>query len=69
MEVRVILNEDKQLVAEIREKIVKNDGHCCCAIIFNDDNKCPCKNFREKIANKELGFCDCGLYQLIKDSE
>lgn len=68
MEVKVILNEDKNLVIQVKEKIAKNKGHCCCAIIFTDDNKCPCKDFREKIKNKELGFCDCKLYQIVKTS-
>lgn len=64
---KIVVNKDKELVKEIREKIKQNNGHCCCAIVFNDDNMCMCKEFREKIANKELGFCDCGLYELIEE--
>lgn len=63
----ITTNEDKALVAEIREQIKKNEGHCCCAIEFNDSNLCMCQEFREKIANREPGFCGCGLYQIILD--
>ena len=45
MEIKV--NSDKELVEQIRNQIKKNDGHCCCAIIFDDDNLCMCKAFRD----------------------
>ena len=59
---RVIENPDKDLVKEIRSKIKENNGHCACAIVFNDDNKCMCKEFREQINNGIVGECHCGLY-------
>lgn len=67
MEIKVIENEDKDLVKQIRETIKKHQGHCCCALDFNDDNLCMCKDFREKIKNKELGYCECTLYKIIED--
>lgn len=63
--IRIQPNSDKDLVNDIRERIKENNGHCCCAITFNDDNKCMCKEFRDRIERKEPGFCDCGLYELI----
>ena len=55
---RVITNPNKEFVAEIRAKIKENNGHCACAISFNEDNKCICKEFREQ----KIGECHCGLY-------
>ncbi len=59
---RIEINSDKDLVQEIRNKIKENNGHCACAIIFDEDNKCMCKEFREQIANGIVGECHCGLY-------
>lgn len=63
--IRVVTNSDKNLVKEIREKIKENNGHCACAIIFDEDNKCMCKEFREQIANGVVGECHCGLYKVV----
>ena len=61
--IRVVTNSDKNLVKEIREKIRANDGHCACAIVFDDDNLCMCKEFREQIADPDYeGYCHCMLY-------
>ena len=64
---RVTVNPDKNTVKEIRAKIKENNGHCACAISFNEDNKCICKEFREQIDRGESGECNCGLYRIIND--
>ena len=64
---RVTVNPDKNTVEEIRTKIKANNGHCACAISFNEDNKCICKEFREQIDRGESGECHCGLYRIIND--
>lgn len=64
---KVITNPNKEFVAEIRAKIKENNGHCACAIAFNEDNKCICKEFREQIDRGESGECHCGLYHIIND--
>ena len=64
--IKVLLNEDKELVKHIREQIKKNNGHCCCAIQFNDDNICMCKDFKEQIKNEKLGYCHCYLYKITE---
>lgn len=66
---KIIENQDKEKVKKIRAQIKKNNGHCCCAIVFNDDNLCMCKEFREQIKKQEPGFCHCGLYQIIDDKK
>lgn len=65
---KIEINSDKDLVKEIRNKIKENDGHCACAIIFDEDNKCMCKEFREQIANGITGECHCGLYIAIENN-
>lgn len=62
MTIKVTENPNKDLVKEVRERIAKNQGHCACAIVFDDDNKCMCKEFREQINNRIVGECGCGLY-------
>ena len=64
---RVTVNPDKNTVEDIRAKIKANNGHCACAIIFNDDNKCMCKEFREQMDRGEPGECHCGLYVLTNE--
>lgn len=62
--IKVVTNSDKNLVKEIREKIKENNGHCACAITFDDDNVCICKDFRDQISEGKSGECHCGLYIL-----
>ena len=56
---QIKVNDDKELVAEIRKKLKENDGYCPCQIEHTDDTKCMCKDFRENVAS---GECHCGLY-------
>lgn len=52
------VNEDKELVKEIMQKIKDNGGHCPCKLIKTENTKCMCKEFREQ----ESGWCGCNLY-------
>lgn len=65
--IKVTTNPDKDLVKEIREKIKANNGHCACAITFNEDNKCICKEFRQQIDDGMVGECHCGLYRITEE--
>lgn len=65
--IRVMINPDNDLVEDIRKKIKENNGHCACAISFNADNKCMCKEFREQIKEGRIGECHCGLYLTIEE--
>ena len=53
------MNKDKKLVETLKCKLKDSGGYCPCAVIYNDDTKCMCKEFRE--SNKS-GYCHCGLY-------
>lgn len=66
-----INNNDLVLVAEIREALNKNkktygERYCPCVPAFKyteanaNDYICPCKDFRENVAEGEI--CHCGLY-------
>lgn len=55
---KVKINDNKELVNEIRTKLKENNGYCPCCLIKSEDTKCMCKEFR----NQELGECHCGLY-------
>ena len=57
------LNEDKELVARIREGLEMKDGYCPCRLEKTEDNKCMCKEFRDQIADPNFeGYCHCLLY-------
>ena len=57
------LNEDKELVARIREGLQMKDGYCPCRLEKTEDNKCMCKEFRDQIADPNFeGYCHCLLY-------
>lgn len=59
------LNEDSDLVDQIRSAIRANDGYCICATEKTPDTKCMCKEFR----NMTLGECHCGLYTKVVVSD
>lgn len=50
--------EDKELEAEILQKLKENNGYCPCKLEHISDNKCMCKEFRKQ----KSGECHCGLY-------
>jgi ferredoxin-thioredoxin reductase catalytic subunit len=65
---RITLNSNKEHVKKIREALNRNNNHCPCSIIKNDDTKCMCKEFRHMIENKEYGSsCHCNLYVISED--
>jgi ferredoxin-thioredoxin reductase catalytic subunit len=62
------LNEDAELVAQIKEGLKRKGGYCPCRLQKTEDNKCICKEFREQIADPDFeGYCHCLLYDKTKD--
>ena len=62
------LNEDKEIVATIREGLKAKGGYCPCHLQRIEDNKCICKEFREQMADPNFeGYCHCRLYYKFKD--
>ena len=50
----VRLNEDKELVANIKEGLKRKDGYCPCRFEKTEENKCICQEFRNQIADPEF---------------
>lgn len=60
---KIRLNEDKEIVAVIKEGLKQKDDYCPCRMEKSDDNKCMCKEFRDQIADPNFeGYCHCMLY-------
>lgn len=56
-------NENKEVVARIREGLKKKDGFCPCKLGKLPENKCMCEEFKGQIADPEFeGYCHCMLY-------
>ena len=62
---KIVLNDDRELVREVRAQLKDTDGFCPCRIERTPDTKCPCKEFRD-MTN---GECHCGLYIKVADDE
>ena len=62
------LNEDKEVVAMIREGLKAKGGYCPCRLQRTDENKCICKEFRDQMADPNFeGYCHCRLYYKFKE--
>lgn len=59
------LNTDKKQVKRIKHAIKENNGYCPCKINKIEDNRCICKEFRDKVSSGYHGLCHCGLYMNI----
>ena len=43
---KVRLNEDKEIVARIKEGLKRTGGYCPCRLAHTEENKCMCEEFR-----------------------
>ena len=55
---KVRLNEDKEVVARVKEGLKRTGGYCPCRLARTEENKCMCKEFREQIADPDFEGCD-----------
>lgn len=62
---KIVLNDDEELVAEIKKQLKEKDGYCPCRLEKTPDTKCMCKEFRDQVKRGEEGECHCGLYKLV----
>lgn len=59
----VRLNENKEIVASIREGLKNTGGYCPCRVGRTEENKCVCKEFKEQIEDPKFeGYCHCQLF-------
>ena len=57
------LNENKEIVKDIREGLKRTGGYCPCRLERTEDTKCMCKEFKEQIKDPNFeGYCHCMLY-------
>ena len=64
---KIIFNEDENVVAAIREGLKRKDGYCPCKIQRIPENICMCEEFRNQIADPDFeGYCHCKLYYKFK---
>lgn len=62
------LNEDKELVALIKQGLKEKGGYCPCRLERIPENKCMCEEFKAQIADPEFeGYCHCMLYFKSKE--
>ena len=60
---RIIYNENRDIVEAIRAGLKKKDGYCPCRVDRIEDNVCMCKEFQNQIADPKFeGYCHCMLY-------
>lgn len=63
---KIIDNEDIEIVKKIEEALKKNNGYCPCCVEKTPETKCMCKDFREKIADKYWeGYCHCRRFKKV----
>ncbi len=64
----VKLNENSEIVAEIKAGLKAKGGYCPCRLQKTPENKCICEEFRKQIADPNFeGYCHCMLYYKSKD--
>ena len=64
---KITLNENKEVVQAVQEGLKRTGGYCPCRMERTEENKCMCKEFRDKIKDPEFeGFCHCYLYYKSK---
>ena len=64
---KIVFNEDKEIVKAVQEGLKRTGGHCPCRRERTPETKCMCKEFRDQIADENFeGYCHCLLYKKIK---
>mgnify|MGYP003312446530 CR=1 FL=1 len=65
---KITFNPDPEIVKTVQEGLKRPGGYCPCLLQRNEDTKCMCREFREKIKDPEFeGFCHCMLYYKTRD--
>lgn len=60
---KIRLNEDKEVVAHVREGLKRTGGYCPCRLERKDEYKCICEEFKAQCADPDFeGYCHCMLY-------
>ena len=63
---KIVLGDDKSLIAEVNRQLQETRGYCPCALEWNDSTRCICSAFKESLLKEEECECNCGKYKIIK---
>lgn len=63
---KIVLGDDKALIAEVNRQLQETRGYCPCALEWTADTKCICTAFRNSLDKGEEIECNCGKYKIIK---
>ena len=63
---KIVLSDDKALIAEVNRQLQETRGYCPCALEWNDSTKCICSTFKESLDKGKEVECNCGKYKIIK---
>ena len=47
---KIVLGDDRELIAEVNRQLQETKGYCPCALEWNESTKCVCSAFREALA-------------------
>ena len=65
---KIVLNEDKEIVKLIQDGLKARGGYCPCRVDKTPENTCRCKEVRDQLADENFyGYCHCRLYKKIKN--
>lgn len=59
---KIKANPDIEKFRQVSEAVRLNGGYCPCMVHKNDDTKCICKDFADKVQAGYKGLCHCGRY-------
>ena len=60
---KVRLNEDREIVARVKEGLKRKEGYCPCRLEIKPEYKCICDEFKAQIQDPDFeGYCHCQLY-------
>ena len=63
---KIVLGDDRELIAEVNRQLQETKGYCPCALEWNESTRCICETFRNALANGAETECHCGKYKIIK---
>jgi ferredoxin-thioredoxin reductase catalytic subunit len=64
---KVIFNENQEIVKKIQEGLERTGGYCPCRLKRTEENKCMCEEFKAQIKDPDFeGYCHCKLYYKSK---
>ena len=57
------LNDNAEIVAQIKEGLKRTGGYCPCRLEQTEDTRCICTEFKAQLEDPDFsGFCHCLLY-------